>query len=172
MIRSNSGASVATEFVFTRTFDASREDVWSAFTRPEHLKHWWGPPGCTVEVAHHELKPGGVFHYSMKFPDGRLMWARFVFREIVLLERLVWLNSFSDDRGRQTRNPWIPTYPLETVNTVTFSDEDDKTLIKISVAPFNASEEEAHVFASGINGMKMGFGASFKVLAKYLAQRT
>jgi hypothetical protein len=53
----------APAFVFSRTFDASREDVWNALTQPEHLKHWWGTPGSSIEIARHELKPGGMFHY-------------------------------------------------------------------------------------------------------------
>jgi uncharacterized protein YndB with AHSA1/START domain len=108
----------------------------------------------------------------MKFPDGRAMWARFIFREIVAPERLVWLNGFSDEHGGLTRNPWVPSFPLETVNTVTLAEQDGKTLITITVVPLNASEEETRIFAGGINGMKMGFGASFKVLADYLAQRS
>ena len=166
-------ANAAPEFVFRRTFDAPREDVWNAFTQAEHLKHWWGPPGCSIEVAHHELKPGGLFHYTMKLPDGRAMWARFVYREIAAPERLVWLNGFSDAGGGLTRNPWIPNadYPRETLNTVTLAEEDGKTLLTVTVVPFEASAEEAGVFADGINGMKMGFGASFKVLADYLARR-
>jgi len=164
-------ANVATGFVFSRTFDASREDVWNAFTQPEHLKHWWGAPGSSVEIAHHELKPGGLFHYCMKFPDGRAMWARFIFREIVAPERLVWLNGFSDEHGGLTRNPWVTSFPLETLNTVILAGQDGKTLLTITVVPFNASDEQARVFAGGIKGMKIGFGASFKVLADYLAQR-
>lgn len=165
------GVRAPSEFVFTRTFEASRDEVWSAFTRPEHLRNWWGPPGCTVEVAHHELRPGGVFHYCMKFPDGRIMWARFVFREIVPPEKLVWLNGFSDKQGALTRNPWVPGYPPETVNTVTFAEQGDRTLITITVVPFNPDEQERGVFVSGIHGMKMGFGACFNVLAEYLAHR-
>ena len=172
MAQSANAANARTEFVFNRTFDASREDVWNAFTRPEHLKHWWGTPGSSVEIVHHELKPGGLFHYRMKFPDGRAMWARFIFREIVAPERLVWLNGFSDEHGGLTRNPWVPSFPLETLNTVTLAEQDGKTLLTITAVPFNASDEEAGVFAGGINGMKMGFGASFKVLADYLAQRS
>jgi uncharacterized protein YndB with AHSA1/START domain len=164
-------ASTATEFVLSRTFDASREDVWNAFTEPEHLKHWWGTPGSSVEIAHHELKPGGLFHYCMKFPDGRAMWARFIFREIIAPERLVWVNGFSDEHGGLTRNPWVPIFPLETLNTVILAEQDGKTLLTITVVPFNASDEEARVFAGGIKGMKMGFGASFQVLADYLTQR-
>jgi len=169
--QSANAAKKATEFVFSRTFDASREDVWNAFAQPQHLKHWWGAPGSSVEIAQHELKPGGLFHYCMKFPDGRAMWARFIFREIVAPERLVWLNGFSDEHGGLTRNPWMPDLPLETLNTVIFVEQHGKTLITITVVPFNASNEEAQVFAGGINGMKMGFGASFKILANYLAQR-
>jgi uncharacterized protein YndB with AHSA1/START domain len=170
--QSANAANKATDFVFSRTFDASREDVWNAFTQPEHLKHWWGTPGSSVEIAHHELKPGGLFHYCMKFPDGRAMWARFIFREIIPPERLVWLNGFSDEHGGLTRNPWVPNFPPETLNTVTLAEEKGKTLLTITVVPFHASDEEASIFAGGIVGMKKGFGASFNVLADYLAQRS
>jgi uncharacterized protein YndB with AHSA1/START domain len=164
-------ANAGTEFVFNRTFDASREDVWNAFTRPEHLKHWWGPPGSSIEIAHHELKPGGLFHYCMKFPDGRALWARFIFREIVAPVRLEWLNGFSDEHGGLTRNPWAPSLPLETLNTLTLEEENGKTLLTVTVVPFHASDEEAGIFAGGIAGMKAGFGASFQVLADYLGRR-
>ena len=172
MAQAANAANARTEFVFNRTFDASREDVWNAFTQPEHLKHWWGAPGSTVEIAHHELKPGGLFHYRMKFPDGRAMWARFIFREIVAPERLVWLNGFSDEHGGLTRNPWVPNFPLETLNTVTLAAENGKTLLTITVVPFDAGDEEAGIFAGGLAGMKMGFGASFQLLADYLARRS
>jgi uncharacterized protein YndB with AHSA1/START domain len=165
-------ANAATEFVFTRTFDASREDVWKAFTQPEHLKNWWGTPGSRIEIVHHELKPGGIFHYRMKFADGRAMWARFIFREIFAPERLVWLNSFSDEHGGLTRNPWVPGFPLQTVNSVTLAEKDGKTLLTVTVVPFNASEAEMRVFTEGINSMKKGFGSSLKALADYLAQRS
>ena len=167
-----STANSAPAFVFSRTFDASREEVWNALTRPEHLKHWWGTPGSSIEITRHELKPGGMFHYRMKFPDGREMWARFIFREITAPERLVWLNGFSDEHGGLTRNPWVATFPLETRNTVTLAEQDGKTQFTITVVPFNANDEETRVFSGGIKGMKMGFGASFKVLADYLAQRS
>jgi uncharacterized protein YndB with AHSA1/START domain len=170
--QSADAADAATVFVFNRTFDASRQDVWNAFTQPEHLKHWWGVPGNRIEIVHHDLKPGGLFHYCTRFPDGRTMWARFIFREIVAPERLVWLNGFSDERGGLTPNPWLPNFPLETLNTVTLAEQDGRTLLTITVAPYSASDEEARIFAGGIAGMKMGFGASFKLLADYLARRS
>jgi uncharacterized protein YndB with AHSA1/START domain len=172
MARSANAPKTAREFVFTRTFHASRHDVWDAFTQPEHLKHWWGAPGSSIEIVHHELKPNGLFHYCMEFPDGRSMWARFIFREIVAPERLVWLNGFSDAQAGLTRNPWAPSLPLETLNTVTLIEQSGKTLLTITVVPFNASDEETRIFEAGINGMKVGFGASFNKLADYVARRS
>ena len=130
MAQSANAANAGTEFVFNRTFDAAREDVWNAFTQPEHLKHWWGPPGSSIEIFRHELKPGGIFHYRMKLVDGRTMWARFIFHEILAPQRLVWLNGFSDEHGGLKPNPWVPSFPLETLNTATFG-----VITQPSVAP-------------------------------------
>ena len=33
------------KLIFTRVFDAPRELVFEAWTRPEHLARWWGPAG-------------------------------------------------------------------------------------------------------------------------------
>ena len=71
--------------------------------------------------------------------------------------------------------PLLQAPPLSgiVINSRCILDEEDgKTLITITVVPFNASEEETRIFAGGINGMKMGFGASFKGLADYLTQRS
>jgi len=164
----------AAECILSRTFDASREDVWDAFTQPEHLKHWFGIPGSSMEIAHYDLKPDGIFHYCMKFPDGRTMWARNIFREVAPPQRLAWLNAFSDAQGGVTPNPWLPNmdYPLETLHTAEFAEQDGKTVLTFTVAPHNATEAQAKVFASVSGGMKMGLGGVFDLLAKYLAQRS
>lgn len=51
-----------------------------------------------------DLRPGGVYHYCMRSPDGHDMWGRFVYREIVKPERIVFINSFSDEMGGLARN--------------------------------------------------------------------
>lgn len=70
-------------FAITRTFDAPRALVFQAFTESERLAQWWGPKGFTLRVARLDLRPGGVFHYEMKSPNGHSMWGKFVYREIV-----------------------------------------------------------------------------------------
>src|SRR5437867_1034411 len=84
-----SAAPLDESFTLTRTFDAPRELVFKVWTEAEHLKHWWGPKGMTMLVTRLDLRPGGMFHYSMRTSDGREMWGRFIFREIVPPERIV-----------------------------------------------------------------------------------
>ncbi|MFL5006133.1 MAG: SRPBCC domain-containing protein, partial [Microvirga sp.] len=87
------------EFVITRAFDAPRELAWKAFTDPERMRQWWGPKGFSVIASKMDLRPGGTYHYGMRAPDGTPMWGRFVYREIAAPERIVLVNSFSDEAG-------------------------------------------------------------------------
>ena len=96
---------MAGDFVISRVFDAPRDLVWRCFTEPEHMKQWWGPKGFTVLASKMDLRVGGTYHYGMKAPDGGTMWGKFVYREIVPQERLVFINSFSDEKGGITRHP-------------------------------------------------------------------
>jgi uncharacterized protein YndB with AHSA1/START domain len=37
--------------VITRMFDAPRELVWTAFTDPKHVVHWYGGHGFTNNIS-------------------------------------------------------------------------------------------------------------------------
>src|ERR687895_1449653 len=53
------------EVVATRTFDAPRELVWDAFTKPEHLQQWLlGPDGWEMPICEVDLRPGGAYRYG------------------------------------------------------------------------------------------------------------
>ena len=75
------------DFVITRTFDAPRELVWKCFTEPERMKEWWGPKGSTIVASNMDLRVGGSYHGAMRDPQGNVMWAKFVYREITAPER-------------------------------------------------------------------------------------
>jgi uncharacterized protein YndB with AHSA1/START domain len=51
-----------------------------------------------MRVATLDLRPGGVFHYGLRSPNGHDMWGKFVYREIVAPERIVFVVSFADER--------------------------------------------------------------------------
>ena len=55
------------EIVISREFDASRELVWEALSKPEFLRRWLlGPPGWEMTVCEDEQKVGGKFRYAWK----------------------------------------------------------------------------------------------------------
>src|SRR3954468_176600 len=130
-VSANDNAVEQGTFVITRTFNAARERIFDAFTNAEEMKKWWGPKGFTVIASAMDLRPGGTYHYGMRAPDGSAMWGRFVYREIVAPERLVFFNSFSDEAGGVTRHPWHAEWPLEMLSTIAFAEEDGGTRLTI-----------------------------------------
>ena len=158
------------EFVISRVFDAPRDKVWKAWTEAERLKQWWGPKGFTVSHCTVDLRPGGVMHYCLRSPDGQDMWGKFVYREIVKPEKLVFVVSFSDEKGGITRHPMSPDWPREMLSTVTFAVQQGGTLITVRWIPTNATELERKTFVDGRDGMKQGWGGTFDQFAAYLAK--
>jgi len=57
------------DLVFERTFDATVEQVWKAFTDPALVPRWWGPHGTTTRVAEMDVRPGGAWRYVSSAPD-------------------------------------------------------------------------------------------------------
>jgi uncharacterized protein YndB with AHSA1/START domain len=158
------------DFVISRVFDAPRELVWHAFTDPEHMKQWWGPKGFTVIASKMDLRVGGTYHYGMKAPDGSPIWGKFVFREIVAPERMVFINSFSDEAGGTTRHPMNMAWPLEMLSIFTFEEQPGrKTKVTIRWSPHDATAEERKTFDAGRDSMRQGWGGTLDQLADYLA---
>lgn len=165
-------AATGEEFVISRVFDAPRELVWKALTEPARLEHWWGPKGMPTRVAKLELRPGGTFLYSMRTPDGKDWWGKWIYREVIAPEKLVTVVSFTDEKGNPTRHPLSPTWPLEVLSTATLSAQGEKTLLTIRSAAINASAEERKTFFDGFKSMEQGFNGTWDQLADYLAKAT
>ena len=155
-------------FVVSRTFDASRERVWQAWTEVERLKQWFSPKGFTVIAAKMDLRPGGTYHYGMRTPQGQEMWGLWTFREIKAPERLVLVNSFSDAVGGITRHPMAPTWPREMLSTSSFTEKDGKTTLTLESLPLNATPEEIATFEAGRPGMTQGWSGTWEQLTDYL----
>jgi len=109
------------EFVVERQFVAPRTLMFQVFTQPEHLKLWWAPQPYTISTCTIDLRPGGIWHYAMRSPEGQDHWARSVYNEIVPPEKLVYTSTFADEHA----NP-VEGMP-EHLTTVIFTEEDGKT---------------------------------------------
>jgi uncharacterized protein YndB with AHSA1/START domain len=81
----------AQEITVTRVLEAPRELVWRAFTEPDRLARWWGPPGWSTDPAEItiDLRPGGEFRLTSVSDEGERMPVAAVLREVSAPERLV-----------------------------------------------------------------------------------
>jgi|GEM_PF-17336 len=160
----------AEEFVITRTFDAPRDLVFKAWTEADRLAKWWGPKGFTLLACKLDLRPGGVFFYGGKAPQGGEMWGKWVFREVAAPERLVFVVSFADEKGNTIRAPFSADWPLEVLSTVTFTEHAGKTTLTMRGIPINATEAERAAFVGMRDSMTDGWTGTFDQLAAFLAE--
>ena len=159
------------DFVIIRQFDAPRALVWKCFTEPAHMKEWWGPKGSTIVASNMDLRVGGFYHGAMRDPQGNVMWAKFVYREVVPPELLVWEHSFSDEAGGLTRHPLSPTWPLKLLTRVILEEAGGgKTKLTLRWTPLDATEEEQQTFAAAHASMQGGWTGTFDQLGDYLAR--
>ena len=159
------------DFVITRLFDAPRALVWTCFTEPAHMQQWWGPKGSTIVASNMDLRVGGSYHGAMRDPRGNVMWAKFVYREVVPPQLLVWEHSFSDEAGGLTRHPLSPTWPLKLLTRATFEEAaDGKTMLTLRWTPLDATEEEEMTFAAAHDSMQGGWTGTFDQLGDYLTR--
>jgi uncharacterized protein YndB with AHSA1/START domain len=159
------------EFVISRKFDVSREFMFKAWTDPDHMQRWWGPKNFEVTYSRMEFRPGGSYHYCMRSPDGSDMWGKFVYREIVKPERIVLVDSFSDEKGGLVRHPMNPSWPLEMLSTFAFTEHGGKTTVTVRWSPLNSTEEERKTFEGGFDSMQNGWNGTLEQLAAYLADK-
>ncbi|MES2620276.1 MAG: SRPBCC domain-containing protein [Bacteroidota bacterium] len=117
------------EIHITRIIDTPCHLVFEAWSNPEHLKKWYAPQGCTIDIPTLDFKEGGVMHTCVRTLMGEC-WCKGVYKEIVPNEKIVFSIAFSDEAGNLVDNPPIgkdPEWPLETIVTVTFKEENGKT---------------------------------------------
>jgi len=140
------------ELVLTRVFDAPVGLVWQCWTRKEHIEKWLAPHGLTIPMAGLDLRAGGKWYVCIRWPEGREVWAGGTYREIVPNKLLVMTDIW--DARSATPGP-------ETVVTVRFIDQGDRTKITLHQAEFETAEQR--------DRDARGWSSSFDMLAERLA---
>ena len=157
-------------FRISRTFAAPLTRVWQAWTDLDQFEKWFGPNGVKNVAVKRDFRPGGLFHYCMKSPDGKENWGRCLYREIVPQEKLVWVNSFSNPAGEIVPPPFDDPWPAEMLTTVTFVAVGDQTTVTVEWIPLNATAAETKTFDDTRKGMTGGWSGSFEQLEGFLAR--
>jgi uncharacterized protein YndB with AHSA1/START domain len=143
------------EIAITREFNAPRQLVFDAYTKPELLKRWLGVQnGWTLDVCEIDLKVGGKYRYVWRGPNREDMGMGGVYREIVPGERLEATEKFDQ--------PW---YEGDASNTVTFVEENGKTTLTLLLL-YASKDVRDFVLKSP---MEQGLSAGFDNLAELLA---
>jgi uncharacterized protein YndB with AHSA1/START domain len=141
------------EIVLTRSFDAPRELVFEAHTKPEHIKRWWGPRAFDMPVCEMDFRPGGAWRY-VHWADGEEYAFHGEYLEIVPPEKIVWTFEFEGMPGHVA------------TETMTLTERDGKTTITThSLYP---SREDRDAMLQ--SGMEEGASESYDRLAELLAE--
>jgi uncharacterized protein YndB with AHSA1/START domain len=143
----------AQEITISRVFDAPRELVWKAWTEPEQLASWWGPPGWTNPLSkiRMDVRPGGAFRIvSISDADGTEMPSQGIYREVVEPERLVF------------EEPADESWHDGAVSIVTLTDlGDGRTEVVLHATIHTTDDMRAHA--------EQGMKGSLDRLAEHLA---
>lgn len=154
----------------TRVFGVPRALVFRAWTEAERLARWWGPKGFSMQVGTLDLRPGGMFHYCQRAPNGAELWGKFVYHEVVAPERLVFTSSFADAEGNTVRNPWSQDWPLEILNILTLAEQDGRTTLTLRGGPINASLAEFAMFEAARSSVQQGLNGTLDRLEALLTE--
>ena len=142
------------EIVTERVFDAPRDVVFAAFSRPDLIPEWWGPRNVTTVVDRMDVEPGGQWRFVCRGPDGREDGFRGTFREVTRPERVVQTFEWEG----------MPGHVI--VETVTFEDLGQRTRV-VNTSLFHTTGERDGMLASG---MEQGLAESYERLDELLAR--
>lgn len=156
------------EYRLDRVFEAPRELVWRAWTDPEILHRWYGPNIETI-IHKFDLKPGGSWLNEMKM-GGNSDFSKMIFQEVDPPEKLVWHHSSSDSDWNIITSPMMADWPRVLLTTVTFEDMGDKTNVRLTQVPLEATDAELACFAAAMVHMDKGWGSGYAVMDKLFAE--
>ncbi len=144
------------ELRIVRVYDAPVEAVWDAWTDPEQVAQWWGPRGFTITTHSKELRPGGIWHYTMHGPDGTDYPNKTLYHEVVEHAKLVYDHGGNDERA-----------PLFRV-TALFKEMEGKTTLDMTMTvPTPEALEEIRKIIKQASG-----NSTWDRLAEYLEKES
>jgi uncharacterized protein YndB with AHSA1/START domain len=88
--RTNDKLDPRLDLLLERIVDVPLKLVWTAWTKPEHVKKWFTPAPWTTVDCEIDLRPGGIFRFVMRSPEGEEFTHVCCYLEIIENQKLVW----------------------------------------------------------------------------------
>ncbi len=144
------------EIAMTCVFDAPRQLVFDAHTKPDLVWQWLlGPPGWSMPVCEMDVRVGGTYRWVWRHDtNGTEMGMGGVYREIAAPERLVTTERFDE--------AW---YPGEALNTLVLVEQGGRTTLTQTMRYESRDARDAVIKSN----MEKGVAASYDRLADLLA---
>jgi uncharacterized protein YndB with AHSA1/START domain len=156
------------EIVMTRDFDAPRNLVWDAMTRPELVRRWmFTPPGWTWAVCEMDVRVGGKYRWAWNGPDGKIsltIWGEH--REVTPPSRIVHTERMEMGPGTcDTGTTGDDSQTWELVATLELTEQSGITRMCMTLR-FPSKDARDAALASG---MEHGMAAGYSTLDEFLA---
>jgi uncharacterized protein YndB with AHSA1/START domain len=133
-----------------RRLNAPPAKVFAAWTDPEKIRCWFGPPGVETLAAESDARVGGRYRILARSPDGAEHDVSGVFREVVPNQKLVFTWA------------WKSTPERESLVTIELKPDGDGTLLTLTHEQFfdeGARDRHQH-----------GWTGSLEKLAQFIAE--
>ncbi len=144
----NAGAGEAEadrELIIARSFDAPARLLFEAWSKPEHLKKWFGPVGYPVTMCEMDFRVGGLWRAAMTGPSGTQQTPfGGEYLEIVPNRRIVFSNGFELPGAEKM------------IMTITFDETGGKTLLTMRTLFASIAQKATHVGAGMAEGIASG----------------
>ena len=125
------------DIIIRRTFAVPRERVFKALTDPGSIPKWWGPGSLTTTVDRMEVKPGGLWRFVQRDPEGNEFAFHGVYHESAPPRRLVYTFEWEGMPGHVS------------LETITLEERDGKTETTDKVV-FQSVEDRDGMLQSGM----------------------
>ena len=145
------------QVITTRTFDATRELVFRAFTEPNLLVQWLGPRKYAMTIDRFDLRDGGTYRYVHADDAGNAYAFHGVFH------------------GQPSPDGTVQTFEFEgapghvSMDTLTMEELDGTTTVRTNSLFQSVEARDAMVSSGMADGMREGYDRLDEVLAKLVA---
>src|SRR5690554_3520012 len=141
-----------------RSFNATINFVWSAWTKAEILDQWWAPKPWVAKTKSMDFREGGHWLYAMVGPENEEHWGRVDYIAISDRKSFTAYDGFCDSDGNL--NASLPRNKWENV----FSERNQQTLVNIQLT-FDSLDDLEKIVEMGF---KEGFTAGLENLDQYI----
>lgn len=123
----------------SRVFNAPRDFVFDAFTKPELLRRWWGPEGFTLVDVAMDLHVGGRYRFDKKSPDGTVHTVSGRITSCEPPTKLGYTWAWTDTEGDGSEETYV---------AIVFADHPDGTEVTLTHTGF-ATDQAADMHNRG-----------------------